>query len=921
MKDNDKNGGKAGKKQSSGSDKDGGEKSSQSEADLALQSLLNTCVETMLDKAASSDVRNTALEKVSSSIRESCGSMTGVPKPLKYMKSCYSDIVELSGEVRGVDGLMGGIDDVVSVLSMTMCEPGKTTVLEYKLKGDMREVGYWGYEYVRCLTRDIGKVWKQWDEQLDNCEMDKSNKPEVEKLIDDIVKYYLTSNSSSAAIDLLIETNTLTNKFPTDLDVDYDRVVRYIIKTSEYLVDEERRGCLGVAKSICWERGDVVTYLRVAIRNRDFDMALDIDAVVDEEDGGVVDDCYKAINNCKDANVFMQVSAILGRCKIYVDLESDSFAPSDGMHKPTDDEVELAQQLINNEKISEFFVNLSRDLDVVEAKLPEDIYKSHLSETGGFTRSSSKVRVDSARGNLCDTFVNSFVNAGFGNDKLMTIENSDWLYKNKEHGMLSAAASLGMIMMWNVEEGLTTIDKYLYSDDVMVKSGACLALGVLCNGVKNDADPAFALLNEHAEGKDGEMRRASLQGLGISYCGTGRSDVAETLVDALENSGDFQAACAAGLSLGMVYVKGTKGSDDVAMSIVQKLMECTDEEQKHTHYKFLVLGLGLMWFGKGSSSDATIEALKTIENEKSMKFCCNVVTSCAYAGTGNVLKVQELLHECAEHLTEDAMHQSVAALGIALVTVGEPVGEEMTLRVADHLLQYTELPIKRVVPLMLAALHVGDPDFSIVDTLSRLSHHEDDELSMNAIMAMGLISSGTNNSRVAGLLRNLGDFYAKEPGHMFVVRISQGLLHMGKGLMTLNPFFSDRTLLDGNAFAGILSVLFACLDLKGTILDKSHQIIFNLSTAMNPRMLITVDKELNWVPVTVRVGQAVETVGAAGKPKTITGFQTHQTPVLLTVKERAELANDEQVAMTNVLEGVVVVEKNEEEEGGKGIDL
>ena len=34
-------------------------------------------------------------------------------------------------------------------------------------------------------------------------------------------------------------------------------------------------------------------------------------------------------------------------------------------------------------------------------------------------------------------------------------------------------------------------------------------------------------------------------------------------------------------------------------------------------------------------------------------------------------------------------------------------------------------------------------------------------------------------------------------------------------------------------------------------------------------------------------------VGQAGKPKTITGFQTHTTPVLLAYGERAELATDE----------------------------
>jgi 26S proteasome regulatory subunit N1 len=58
--------------------------------------------------------------------------------------------------------------------------------------------------------------------------------------------------------------------------------------------------------------------------------------------------------------------------------------------------------------------------------------------------------------------------------------------------------------------------------------------------------------------------------------------------------------------------------------------------------------------------------------------------------------------------------------------------------------------------------------------------------------------------------------------------------------------------------------------------------------------------------------QAVDVVGQAGKPKTITGFQTHTTPVLLSFGERAELATEEYLPCTNVLEGFVILRKNPE---------
>lgn len=49
---------------------------------------------------------------------------------------------------------------------------------------------------------------------------------------------------------------------------------------------------------------------------------------------------------------------------------------------------------------------------------------------------TSTANVDSARGNLAGTFVNAFVNAAFGNDKLMVEaeEGNSWIYKNKDHG-------------------------------------------------------------------------------------------------------------------------------------------------------------------------------------------------------------------------------------------------------------------------------------------------------------------------------------------------------------------------------------------------------------------------------------------------------------------------------------------------------
>lgn len=42
--------------------------------------------------------------------------------------------------------------------------------------------------------------------------------------------------------------------------------------------------------------------------------------------------------------------------------------------------------------------------------------------------------IDSARQNLASSFVNGFVNAAFGQDKLLIDDGNKWIYKNKDHG-------------------------------------------------------------------------------------------------------------------------------------------------------------------------------------------------------------------------------------------------------------------------------------------------------------------------------------------------------------------------------------------------------------------------------------------------------------------------------------------------------
>ena len=609
----------------------------------------------------------------------------------------------------------------------------------------------------------------------------------------------------------------------------------------------------------------------------------------------------EAFNSTKDKSIRRQMAFLIARQRIWFDVSDD-------------DDPEL-QECMNNSRLPDHFKALGKELNILDPKTPDDIYKTHLesSRTAGLTNT------DSARHNLASAIVNAFVNTGYGNDKLMlnSDSKSSWVWKTKEEGMLSTTASLGMLMLWDVETGLDKIDPYTNVDDDMVKAGAMLATGIFNSGVRMDSDPALALLGDedNLAHKNKHIRIASIMGLGLAYAGSNKEELLELLLPIVSDTSlDMQLSAMAALSLGLIFVGSANG--EVTDALMNTLLdEDRSSQLKDKWTRFMSLGLALLFFGQQEEVDVILETLKALDHP--MAKSASVLTEvCAWAGTGAVLKIQQLLHICNEHIEDDSeekqgdeLLQSYAVIGLSLVAMGEDVGQDMILRTLGHLMHYGEANIRKAVPLALGLISPSNPQMKIYDTLSRYSHDNDNDVAINAIFAMGLCGAGTNNARLAQLLRQLASYYHRDPNALFMVRIAQGLLHMGKGTLSVNPFHTDRQVLSRVAASGLLTVLVSLIDAKSFIVGDSHFLLYYLATAISPRFLITLDEELKPLTVNVRVGQAVDIVGQAGRPKTITGWQTQSTPVLLAHGERAELEDEKYLALTNVLEGVVILRK------------
>lgn len=952
-----------------------------SEEDRALKEKLQLMVTRAMD--SDEGVQKLALETIRTEIHSATSSMTSVPKPLKFLRPHFTPLKTFYTHKIKDGPNKVFLADVLSVLAMTMGDSEHCESLRFKLRGSSDPPHLWGHEYVRHLAGEIAREFHSLTEaDVDAMQIDGAERPEkkvgeedvalapatfeeIQMLVGDIVPFLISSNAEPEAVDLLMEVDSLEKLVQHADEHNYLRVCLYLKSCADYVMEQrDVEDLLKIASEIYIKVGKRPDAMQVAIRLGDLDLMTKI---------------YQS--SPKQSAVRLQLALDLGRAGILLDEEVED-----------DDDLRNA---MSNRKLSEHFLSLAKDLDVMEPKVPEDIYKTHLLDQRA---PSATAAMDSARANLASTFVNAFVNMGFTKDKLMADSQNPWIYKNKEHGMMSAAASLGMIMLWDVDGGLADIDRYMYVNQENVCAGAYLAVGLVSANIRHPVDPPLAILSEYVSSRTPAIRHGAIAGLGIAYAGSNKEEVKEVLLPVLmDGNVSADTASFAALSLGLVYIGSA--DEDLSMALLQVLSDRKDtfDASKDPLLPiFLPLALGFVFLGRQEAAEIVAEPVEAMVGTDNLigRIASITLQVCAYCSSGNVLRVQSLLSICGEHPANESgeedieagtqanassrtdansnvaesssrggntftpstgdqsgsasgasngeglsnaaseangptaergdkklsdeesrriatAEQAVAVLGIAMISMGEELGAEMSVRTFGHLLQYGDPVIRRVVPLAIGLLSISNPDIALVDSLSKFTHDSDMNVAQSAIVGLGLIGAGTNNSRIAGILRQLSVYYSKEPSSLFLVRIAQGILHSGKGLITMNPFYGDNKFLENkNALGGILTVLFSCLNMKGTILGKNHFLLYFLALAARPRMVFTVNDKMDLLPTPVRVGQAVDTVGQAGRPKSITGFQTHTTPVLLAAGERSEMATEEYFAVAASMEGVVVLEKN-----------
>lgn len=241
------------------------------------------------------------------------------------------------------------------------------------------------------------------------------------ELVEQIVAFHMKHNAESEAVDLLMEVDDL-DPLTEHVDItNFRKTCLYLTSAARYLPDPDDILFMDTAYSIY-----LVFY--------EFASALQIALFLDN-----LEHVCEVFTSCDDLLMKKQFCYILARQGINFELDDDMVED--------DEDRELSQAIINNVKLSEGYLTLARDIEAMEPKCPEDVYKAHLLDG----RAIAGANVDSVRHwllHLSMLFLMQVLARLMTDPADCSSDGSsrNWLFKNKEHVKISVVASLALVL-------------------------------------------------------------------------------------------------------------------------------------------------------------------------------------------------------------------------------------------------------------------------------------------------------------------------------------------------------------------------------------------------------------------------------------------------------------------------------------------
>jgi len=401
------------------------------------------------------DIQVNAFNLLKDEIKSSTSTMTSIPKPLKYVRCHYDRLKEEYNKEQSRErrALLGNLLSILVLVAKS-----DDTSLKYILENNIVDYNCWGQELIRTLSGEIST------EYLKRLEDDRPI-DDLKALTMNTAHYLIENHNENEAIDLLVEVDMIDEVKTYLKEENYKKICEYLLALSNYAAESsELKKILEIVYEIYIKYNQFNDAIRIAIK--------------------LNEDIYikSAFLSCTSYSTQLQMAFQLGRSQKYI--ESDSLK----------DEI---KEIIFNRKLSDFYKQLTRSIDIVQPKTPEEVFKSHLEDK------KQEFKLESSKINMSISLANGLINAAFGTEALLSNRQDDWLAKNKEEGVVCALASLGLVCLWDVDSGPNELEKYMDSNESnpFKRGGYNLGLGILSSGVKDDNNIALALLGDQVKDK------------------------------------------------------------------------------------------------------------------------------------------------------------------------------------------------------------------------------------------------------------------------------------------------------------------------------------------------------------------------------------------------------------------------------------
>ena len=202
------------------------------------------------------DLRINSYNMLKHEITTSTSSMTSIPRPLKFVRTHFTEIREFYEKFNPTDQkdinykLM--LSDLLSVILTVVNEKDENgndlTIISYVLSGSKKDITSWGQEYIRSLCSDIGQ---EYNKRLDKDEPTN----DLIELVKEIAPFLIKQHCESDAIDLLIEVDCIKEILEFINENNYKKICLYLLSISNYAADtSEYRETLELVYSIYYNK-------------------------------------------------------------------------------------------------------------------------------------------------------------------------------------------------------------------------------------------------------------------------------------------------------------------------------------------------------------------------------------------------------------------------------------------------------------------------------------------------------------------------------------------------------------------------------------------------------------------------------------------------------------------------------------------